>query len=128
MGRCLGVTGPPTFPPRPLPAPGLPPVLIGIGERDNLTPNLGARHVADQLPGVRTMGHGDGHVAYPLGNRCLVERVNACLTDGTLTPHGTGDPASCSLADRGVPSRGRRTAASRRLIGRGGRASAGRAC
>ena len=89
VGRCVGIEGGPSYPPAPLKTRGLPPVLVGIGELDNNTPNRGAQRVADQLPGSRTVWHGDGHAAYLLGNRCLAEHVEAYLVNGTLPPTGT---------------------------------------
>jgi pimeloyl-ACP methyl ester carboxylesterase len=89
LGRCVGIEGGPAYPPAPLKTHGLPPVLVAIGERDNNTPNLGARRVAEQLPGARTVWHGDGHAAYLLGNRCLAGHVQAYLADGTLPPEST---------------------------------------
>ncbi|RZQ62372.1 alpha/beta fold hydrolase [Amycolatopsis suaedae] len=92
LGRCAGVAGEPSYPPRPLHTPGLPPVLVGIGELDNNTPNLGAARVARQLPGSRVLWHDDGHAAYFFGNTCLTGHVNRYLTDGTLPPAGTRCP------------------------------------
>ncbi len=89
VGRCVGIDGGPSYPPAPLKTRGLPPVLVGIGELDNNTPNRGAQRVADQLPGARTVWHGDGHAAYLLGNRCLARHVKAYLIDGTVPPAGT---------------------------------------
>jgi pimeloyl-ACP methyl ester carboxylesterase len=89
VGRCVGINGGPAYPPAPPKAHDLPPILIGIGKLDNNTPDLGAEHVAEQLPGARTVHHGDGHAAYLLGNRCLAGHVQAYFTDGTLPPVGT---------------------------------------
>ncbi|TCP57212.1 alpha/beta hydrolase family protein [Tamaricihabitans halophyticus] len=89
VGRCLGIPDDPAYPPHPLQAEDAPPVLVGIGETDNNTPNLGGQHVAEQLPGARELWHGDGHAAYLHGNSCLGERVETYLLDGTLPPAGT---------------------------------------
>ncbi len=89
LGRCAGVEGSPAYPPGAIEARGVPPVLVGIGERDNNTPNLGAARVAAQLPGARTVWHGDGHAAYLLGNRCLAGHVLAYFVNGVLPPTGT---------------------------------------
>lgn len=88
-GRCAGVDSEPSYPPGPIEARGLPPVLVGIGERDNNTPNLGAARMAAQLPRTRVVWHGDGHAAFLLGNRCLAGHVLAYLGDGVLPPAGT---------------------------------------
>ncbi|WP_410657515.1 alpha/beta hydrolase [Amycolatopsis sp. lyj-112] len=92
LGRCAGVPGDPAYPPHPLSAPGAPPALVTIGELDNNTSNLGAAHVAGQLPRARAVWHGDGHAAYLLGNTCLREHGNAYLVDGVLPPPGTFCP------------------------------------
>ena len=89
LGRCAGVEGSPAYPPGAIEARGVPPVLVGIGERDNNTPNLGAARVAAQLPGARTVWHGDGHAAYLLGNRRLAGHVLAYFVNGVLPPTGT---------------------------------------
>lgn len=93
LGRCLGVGKEPAYQPHPLRAPGLSPVLVTIGEVDNTTANRGAAHLASQLPGGRALWHGDGHVAYLLGNRCLATHAHRYLTAGTLPPAGARCPA-----------------------------------
>lgn len=93
LGKCVGMSGPPAYPPHPLRAPGLPPVLVAIGELDNNTANLGAAHVAAQLPGARALWHGDGHAAFVLhGNTCLNGHVLRYLVDGTLPAEGERCP------------------------------------
>ncbi|MFI5586438.1 alpha/beta hydrolase [Amycolatopsis sp. NPDC051758] len=89
LGRCVGVEGGPAYPPASPKARNLPPILIGIGELDNNTPNLGAERVAAQLPGARVVHHGDGHAAHLLGNHCLAGHVRAHFVAGTLPPAGT---------------------------------------
>ncbi|WP_168200592.1 alpha/beta fold hydrolase [Allokutzneria sp. NRRL B-24872] len=88
VGRCLGIPGQPSYPPKPLRPVKLAPVLVGIGELDNNTNNIGAAAVAAQLPGSRTLWHGDGHAAYLHGNTCLRTHVNRYLTEGALPPVG----------------------------------------
>lgn len=92
VARCLGISGGAAFPPQPLRIRELAPVLVGIGELDNNTNNIGAAHVATQLPGARTLWHGDGHAAFLLGNTCLREHVAGYLTDGLLPPPGARCP------------------------------------
>ncbi|WP_410601303.1 alpha/beta hydrolase [Amycolatopsis sp. lyj-90] len=77
LGRCAGVPGDPAYP---LSAPMAPAALVTIGELDNNTANLGAAHVAGQLPRAGRVWHGEGHAAYLLGN--------AYLFDGTLPAPG----------------------------------------
>ncbi|MFC4945580.1 alpha/beta fold hydrolase [Pseudonocardia sp. GCM10023141] len=103
LGRCVGIPGRPAYPPHPLTAPGLPPVLVGIGELDNNTANPGAARVARQLPGARALWHGDGHAAFVLhGNTCLNGHVLAYLVDGTLPAAGTRCPGEMIKA---IPDR-----------------------
>ena len=45
VARCLGMGAGPAYPPHPLRAPGVPPVLIAIGDVDSNTPNLAAEHM-----------------------------------------------------------------------------------
>ncbi|ALG09339.1 hypothetical protein AOZ06_22670 [Kibdelosporangium phytohabitans] len=93
LGRCVGIPGEPAYPPRPLSAPGTPPVLVAIGELDNNTNHLGAAHAAAQFPEARTIRHGDGHAATLLDNTCLRKHSNAYLIDGTLPAPGTRCPS-----------------------------------
>ncbi|MBB5140207.1 pimeloyl-ACP methyl ester carboxylesterase [Thermocatellispora tengchongensis] len=98
LARCVGMGGEPANPPRPLRAKGAPPVLIAIGDTDDNTPNLGAEHVAAQIPGARVVRHGDGHAAYLLhsaagmGDTCLRRHVHDYLTAGTLPAPGARCP------------------------------------
>ncbi|GAA1964715.1 alpha/beta hydrolase [Amycolatopsis minnesotensis] len=98
LGRCLGIGSGPAYPPHPLRATGVPPVLVGVGDLDNNTNRLGADHVAHQFPGGRILRNGDGHAAYLLlgGRRedsCLRTTVNRYLVEGTLPERGTHCPA-----------------------------------
>lgn len=98
LGRCVGIPPGPAYPPHPLRPGNVPPILVGIGELDNNTNNLGAQHVADQLPGGQALWHGDGHAAYLLHggrfeNSCLRGHVNRYLIDGTLPHPATRCPA-----------------------------------
>ncbi|MEU7893330.1 alpha/beta fold hydrolase [Nonomuraea sp. NPDC049152] len=92
IARCLGMGKDPAYPPHPLRAEGVPPVLIAIGDHDDNTPNLAAEHMAVQLPNARVIRHGDGHAAYlmqgvrALGDTCLRRHVHDYLTEGTLPP------------------------------------------
>jgi pimeloyl-ACP methyl ester carboxylesterase len=98
IARCLGMGEGPSYPPHPLRAKGVPPVLISIGDTDDNTPNLAAEHMAAQLPGARVVRHGDGHAAYlmqsasGLGATCLRRYVHDYLTAGTLPPDGARCP------------------------------------
>jgi len=92
LGRCWGMPPGPTWAPHPLHVPGIAPVLVGIGELDNNTDNLGAAHVAAQLPESRQLWHGDGHAALLMGNTCLAKYATAYLADGTMPPPGTRCP------------------------------------
>lgn len=94
LGRCVGLSPAPAYPPAPLKATGMAPALVAIGELDSNAPNLGAAHVTTQLPGARAIWHGDGHAAYFLhGNTCLNGYVIRYLTDGTLPAAGATCPA-----------------------------------
>ncbi|MFI6454495.1 alpha/beta fold hydrolase [Streptosporangium amethystogenes] len=98
VARCLGMGEGPSYPPHPLRAKGVPPVLVSIGDTDDNTPNLAAEHMAAQLPGVRVVRHGDGHAAYlmqsasGLGATCLRRHVHDYLTAGTLPSVGARCP------------------------------------
>ncbi|MFF0861346.1 alpha/beta fold hydrolase [Nonomuraea sp. NPDC003560] len=98
LARCLGMGKAPSYPPHPLRAQGVPPVLISIGDTDDNTPNLAAEHMAAQLSGARVVRHGDGHAAYlmqsasGLGATCLRQYVHDYLTAGTLPPPGARCP------------------------------------
>lgn len=95
LGRCAGIRteADVAYRPHPLRARTTVPVLIGIGELDQNTANLGAAHVAAQWPGARTLWHGDGHDAYLLGNTCVAGHVARYLTTGAVPPKGTRCPA-----------------------------------
>lgn len=103
LARCVGIPGRPAYPPHALRAADLPPVLIAIGELDNNTPNLGAAHLASQLPDARALWHGDGHGAFVRhGNACLTGHVVRYLRDGALPARGTRCPGELisSIPDR----------------------------
>jgi pimeloyl-ACP methyl ester carboxylesterase len=102
LARCAGIEGQPTYPPHPLEAAGLPPVLVAIGDVDNNTNRLGAEHAAAQLPGAAVLRHGDGHSAFMMGNGCLADHVTAYLRDGTLPQPDTRCPGE--LVDQ-IPDR-----------------------
>jgi pimeloyl-ACP methyl ester carboxylesterase len=94
LGRCVGLSRGSSYPPAPLKATGMPPALVVIGQLDSNAPNIGAAHVAAQLPGARALWHGDGHAAYFLhGNTCVNGYVIKYLTDGTLPPPGVKCPS-----------------------------------
>lgn len=98
LARCVGMSKGPAYPPHPLRAGGVPPVLIAIGDTDDNTPHLAAEHMAAQVPGARVVRHGDGHAAYlmqsasGLGKTCLRQYVHDYLTAGTLPPAGARCP------------------------------------
>lgn len=104
VGRCIGITGGPSYPPHPLDAPDAPPVLLGIGNTDNYTPNLGSRHVAGQFPGGRALRHGDGHAGFVYGNSCLAGHVEAYLVDNTLPPRAATCPGELNAEIPGRPA------------------------
>ncbi|GAA2826822.1 alpha/beta hydrolase [Nonomuraea rubra] len=111
VGRCLGITGRPSWPPRPAalgnglptaargggePSAGAaaravrgPAVLVGIGRLDLESPASGAARVAGRIPGAAVLRHGDGHGAYlhqgtaKLRATCLRSRVHDFLVNGT---------------------------------------------
>ncbi|RKT84602.1 alpha/beta hydrolase fold [Saccharopolyspora antimicrobica] len=90
--RCLGLPGA-TYPPRPIHAPGLPPVLLANGVHDTATAPSEGRHVASQLPGARWFGVEGYHAVYLSGeSRCTREIVHDYLTTGALPPRGTSCP------------------------------------
>lgn len=95
IGRCAGIrTGAAVaYRPHPLRARTAVPVLIGIGELDDNTANLGAAHVAAQWRGARALWNGDGHDAFLLGNTCVAGHVDRYLRTGALPDPGTRCPA-----------------------------------
>lgn len=95
LGRCAGIRtdSAVAYRPHPLRARTTVPVLIGIGELDDNTANLGAAHVAAQWRGARTLWNGDGHDAFLLGNTCMATHVDRYLTTGALPRPGTRCPA-----------------------------------
>ncbi|RVX40287.1 TAP-like protein [Nonomuraea polychroma] len=98
VARCVGMGKSPAYPPHPLRAEGVPPVLIAIGDTDANTPHSGAEHLAAQIPGARVVRHGDGHAAYlmqsasGLGATCLRRYVHDYLTAGALPRSGARCP------------------------------------
>lgn len=66
--------------PRPLTAPGAPPILVIGTTRDPATPLRWAEAMSDQLQsGVLLVYDGDGHTAYGDGERCVDDAGNAYL-------------------------------------------------
>ncbi|GAA1260290.1 alpha/beta hydrolase [Pseudonocardia aurantiaca] len=85
QARCAGLpTG--TFPPRPISAPGLPPVLVVNGDDDSATPPEFGRRLVDQLPGARYLDADGGHAVYLTGNPCVREHAHHYLVTGELPP------------------------------------------
>ncbi|SEU40774.1 alpha/beta hydrolase [Nonomuraea wenchangensis] len=87
--HCGGLPATRTYPPHPLAAPGLPPVLIAGGEHDDNTPPADGRRLAGRLPGARYLAADGGHALYLSGNPCVREHVHHYLVDGRLPPAGT---------------------------------------
>nr|BFF02352.1 alpha/beta hydrolase [Streptoalloteichus tenebrarius] len=87
---CLGwpETGNP--PTAPLRAPGLPPALVLGSNGDVATPLVGAKAVAEQLPGSSVLVlDADEHGAYGGLSGCVDTAVERYLVDGALPPSGT---------------------------------------
>jgi pimeloyl-ACP methyl ester carboxylesterase len=71
-------------------APGTPPILVVGTTRDPVTPYFWAKQLTAILDnGVLLTRAGDGHTAYESGNKCIVNKVDAFLVDGTLPAAGT---------------------------------------
>ncbi|MBB5955747.1 pimeloyl-ACP methyl ester carboxylesterase [Saccharothrix tamanrassetensis] len=87
-GHCSGLPRVGLFPPQPIRAHGLPPVLIANGDNDPLTPADHGRHVAAQLPGARYLATEGNHALYLRGNRCVRDHVHHYLWTGELPPPG----------------------------------------
>ncbi len=92
LGRCVGVSGEPAYPPHSVDVDETVSVLVGVGRLDNNTPHLGARHFAGQVPGAAVIEHGDGHAAFLLGNTCLADHVVTYFETGRTPPAGTTCP------------------------------------
>ncbi|MFJ9618660.1 alpha/beta hydrolase [Streptomyces noursei] len=69
-----------------------PPALLVATTDDPATPYEGAAHMARALGNgsVVLTYHGEGHAAYPSGNPCVRQKVDAFLMDGVLPVGGTG--------------------------------------
>lgn len=81
-GRCAGLPGG-TYPPRPLPARDLPPILVAGGDSDSATPPEWGRRVADRL-GARYLAAAGGHSRYLGGDECVRRIVDRYLASGEL--------------------------------------------
>jgi pimeloyl-ACP methyl ester carboxylesterase len=92
--HCAGLPPTGTYPPHPIKAPGLPPVLIAGGTYDDNTPTGDGRRLAAQLPGARFLTAAGGHALYFSGHPCVREHVHRYFTTGELPPRG----ASCGPA------------------------------
>ncbi|RZQ59516.1 alpha/beta fold hydrolase [Amycolatopsis suaedae] len=90
--RCAGMRGQGTFPPRPVGAVGLPPVLLVNGLHDASTTAAAGRVVAGQLPGSVWIGADAGHGVYLDGNRCVRDVVHRYLRTGERPVPGTVCP------------------------------------
>ncbi|MFC7587380.1 alpha/beta hydrolase [Nonomuraea antimicrobica] len=99
VGRCLGLSGRPAWPPRPVHLGKGPSVLVGIGRLDTVGPASASARLAARIPGATTLWHGDGHGAYleqgaaKLRATCLRARVHAYLVNGRPPPPRTLCPA-----------------------------------
>jgi pimeloyl-ACP methyl ester carboxylesterase len=79
-----------THPQIPIDASGSEPILVLGTTRDPATPYEWAKALATQLKtGVLVSREGDGHTAYSAGNRCITEKVDAYLVDGSVPKDGT---------------------------------------
>ncbi len=87
--HCTGLPRTGTFPPQPIRARGLPPVLITNGEYDNVTPPGHGQRVARQLPGSRYLKTDGGHALYMSGHPYVREHVHRYLVTGQLPAEGT---------------------------------------
>jgi pimeloyl-ACP methyl ester carboxylesterase len=81
-GRCAGLPGG-TYPPRPLPAQDLPPILVTGGDSDSATPPEFGRRIADRL-GARYLAAAGGHSRYLGGDECVRRIVDRYLASGEL--------------------------------------------
>lgn len=86
---CIGHR-PATYPPRPITAHGLPPVLLANGLYDTATAPSEGQHVAAQLPGAGWFGATGTHSLYQWsGSRCVRDIVHDYLATGVVPPEGT---------------------------------------
>ncbi|MDO5052164.1 MAG: alpha/beta hydrolase [Pseudoclavibacter sp.] len=75
--------------PGPVSGAGAAPVVVVGTTGDPATPMAWSEAVADQLEsGVLLRFEGEGHLAYPQGDRCVTEAVDAYLVDGTVPQDG----------------------------------------
>ncbi|SHE51737.1 alpha/beta hydrolase [Streptoalloteichus hindustanus] len=87
---CLGWPDPGDRASGPLRAPGLPPALVLGSNGDVATPLLGAKAVAEQLPGSAVLVlDADEHGTYGGLSTCVDTAVERYLVDGALPPSGT---------------------------------------
>ncbi|MGW7413272.1 alpha/beta hydrolase [Streptomyces sp. NPDC054863] len=73
-------------------APGAAPILVVGGTGDPATPFEGSLRMAEELGkgvGVHVTYKGEGHGAYPTGNKCVVRAVDAYFLDGKIPAAGT---------------------------------------
>lgn len=87
--HCAGLPRVSPFPPHPIRARGLPPVLVASGSNDSTTPPGHARRVVEQLPGARYLPVEGEHALYLSGNTCVREHVHRYLLTGALPSAGT---------------------------------------
>lgn len=86
---CAIWPAPPTRTPRPIQAPGTPPILVVGTTLDPATPYPWAEAVARQLEhGVLLGRRGDNHVSY-FYSTCVRGHIDAYLTEGRLPANGT---------------------------------------
>jgi pimeloyl-ACP methyl ester carboxylesterase len=77
--------------PRPVHAPGAPPIVVVGTTRDPATPLTWARALANQLDsGILVKRDGDGHTGYRSGNSCVDNTVESYLVAGKV-PAGEVD-------------------------------------
>jgi pimeloyl-ACP methyl ester carboxylesterase len=71
--------------PKPIHAPGAPPIVVIGTTRDPATPYVWARSLASQLDSGRLITRdGDGHTGFHQGNRCVNDAVERYLVGGTV--------------------------------------------
>ena len=75
--------------PRPINAPGAPPIVVIGTTRDPATPYALAKALAGQLEsGVLVSRDGDGHTGFRQGNKCVDRAIEGFLLGGTVPEDG----------------------------------------
>ncbi|MFB9904563.1 alpha/beta hydrolase [Allokutzneria oryzae] len=88
--HCAGLPKIGVYPPKPIKAKNLPPILVASGTYDDATTPEHAKRVSAQLPGSRYLSAEGGHAQYWGGrNACVRDRVHRYLTSGELPAPGS---------------------------------------